>query len=72
MSPAVFDYRGELDERDRRTKVMLYVAVDDLEAVERALDGVPVVVPRRTTFYGATETGVREPGGNVVVFSQYA
>lgn len=60
-----------LEERDRRTSVVLYVDTDDLEAVERALEGETIVVPRRTTFYGAKETGYREPGGNVVVFAQH-
>jgi hypothetical protein len=31
-----------------------------------------VVVPRRQTFYGADEIGVREPGGNVVLLAQPA
>ncbi|HSL71927.1 MAG TPA: hypothetical protein VK864_16885, partial [Longimicrobiales bacterium] len=51
---------------------MLYLEVDDLDAVQEALRGVPPVVPRRTTFYGAQELIVREPGGNSVAFAQYA
>ena len=51
-------------------RTVLYIEVDDLDAVERAVQGVEVVQPRRTTFYGATEIAVREPGGNVVVFAQ--
>ncbi|MBI4539165.1 MAG: VOC family protein [Gemmatimonadetes bacterium] len=51
---------------------MLYIEVDDLDAVERALKGVPLIVPRRTTFYGAQEMIVREPAGNVVAFAQFA
>jgi uncharacterized glyoxalase superfamily protein PhnB len=51
-------------------RTVLFIEVDDLDAVERALDGVEIVQPRRTTFYGMTEIGVREPGGNVVVFAQ--
>lgn len=47
----------------------LFVEVSDIDAVERAVRGVDLVVPRRTTFYGMTEVGVREPGGNVVVFA---
>jgi uncharacterized glyoxalase superfamily protein PhnB len=48
----------------------LYIEVSDIEAVERAVQGVEIVVPRRQTFYGADEIGVREPGGNVVMFAQ--
>jgi len=49
----------------------LYIEVADVAAVERAVKGVEVVVPRRKTFYGADEIGVREPGGNAVIFSQH-
>jgi uncharacterized glyoxalase superfamily protein PhnB len=49
----------------------LFIQVDDLDAIERALDGVEPVVPRRTTFYGADEIIVREPAGNVVTFASF-
>lgn len=49
----------------------LYLEVDDLDAVVPKLAGAPVIVSRRKTFYGADELGVREPGGNVVLFSQH-
>jgi catechol 2,3-dioxygenase-like lactoylglutathione lyase family enzyme len=61
-----------LGERDRHTSICLYLSVDDIDAVEAALGGLPRVQERRTTFYGATEIGVREPSGNVVVFAQHA
>ncbi len=48
----------------------LFIEVADVAAVARAVDGMPVVVPRRTTFYGMDEIGVREPGGHVVMFAQ--
>ncbi|MBI3569117.1 MAG: hypothetical protein HY084_13045 [Gemmatimonadetes bacterium] len=47
----------------------LYVEVADLDATLRAVDGSPVVVPRRTTPYGMTECGVKDPGGHVIVFA---
>ena len=50
--------------------VGLFITVDDLDAVERALDGAPVVKPRHQTFYGSSEIYVREPGGNTVGFAQ--
>jgi len=50
----------------------LFIEVDDLDAVEQALRGVPPVVPRRKTFYGADELIVREPCGNVVTFAMFA
>ncbi len=50
----------------------MYLEVTDIDDVERRLMGWDVVVPRRTTFYGATEIGVREPAGNLIVFAQHA
>ena len=50
----------------------LYLEVADLDAVVACLGGAPVVVPRRKTFYGAEEFGVREPAGNVVTFAKQA
>lgn len=50
----------------------LFIEVDDIDAVQNALQGVEVAVPRRTTFYGADELFVREPGGNIVGFAEMA
>ena len=49
----------------------LYIDVADVAAVERAVKGAEVVVPRRKTFYGADEIGVREPAGNAVIIGQH-
>lgn len=49
---------------------LLFIEVDDIDAVEAALEGADIVSPRRTTFYGATEVAVREPGGNIVIFAE--
>lgn len=51
--------------------ITLFITVDDLDAVERAAAGAPVVSPRHQTFYGSTELYVREPGGNTVGFAQF-
>jgi catechol 2,3-dioxygenase-like lactoylglutathione lyase family enzyme len=51
---------------------VLFAEVDDLDAIESALEGVERVVPRRTTFYGSQEVWVREPAGNLVGFAQFA
>ena len=53
-------------------KSYLYIEVGDLDAIARALDGAEVVMPRRTTFYGAEEIGYREPGGHFVTFARFA
>jgi uncharacterized glyoxalase superfamily protein PhnB len=50
--------------------IALFCTVDDLDAVERAMEGAPVEKARHDTFYGSSELYVREPGGNVVGFAQ--
>lgn len=52
--------------------VSLFITVEDLDTVEKALEGVPVVKPRHQTFYGSTEIYVKEPGGNTVGFAQFS
>ena len=49
--------------------IALFLEVDDLTAVERAMAGVPVVQARHETFYGTAELYVREPDGTTVGFS---
>ena len=51
--------------------IALFLIVDDLDAVERAVAGTPIVKARHKTFYGSTEIYVREPGGNIVGFAQF-
>ena len=51
--------------------IALFITVEDLDQVERAVSGAPVVKPRHKTFYGSTELYVREPGGNIVGFAQF-
>ena len=50
---------------------VLYLAVDDLEPIRTALAGYPLVVPERTTFYGAREIIVRDPAGNGICFGAH-
>ena len=50
---------------------VLYVEIEDLSAIEKAVAEYELLVPRRKTFYGAEEIFVREPGGNVVGFAQF-
>ena len=48
----------------------LFIEVGNIDEVERALNGIAHVIPRRRTFYGMDEVVVRDPGGYVVVFAQ--
>jgi uncharacterized glyoxalase superfamily protein PhnB len=52
--------------------IVLFLKVDDLDAVAQAVAGAPIVKPRHQTFYGSWELYVREPGGNTVGFAQFA
>jgi uncharacterized glyoxalase superfamily protein PhnB len=51
-----------------RPAACLYIEVSDFDDLLKRLGTAPVVVPVRTTFYGMKEIGVREPGGNIVLF----
>ena len=67
----VADQPGLAKELDGRS-IILFITVEDLDEVERAVAGSPVVKARHKTFYGSTEIYVREPGGHVVGFGQMA
>lgn len=50
---------------------ILFIEVEALDPIVAALKNAPVVVPRRTAFYGADEIFVREPGGNIIGFAAF-
>ena len=50
---------------------LVFIEVDEIDAVIDALDGAPVLVERHSTFYGADEITYTEPGGNLVTFAQF-
>lgn len=50
----------------------LFIEVDDLAAAESKLpDGTDVIVHQRKTFYGSTETILRDASGNVITLAQF-
>ena len=53
----------------RGHSVSLFIEVQDLDQVDRALAGIPRVVERHITFYGMDEFTVREPAGSLVTFA---
>jgi uncharacterized glyoxalase superfamily protein PhnB len=55
----------------RKGPTFLYVEVDDLEETISAIKGAEVVIPVRTTFYGANEIGVKDPAGHFITFAQF-
>lgn len=66
------DEAGILDGAVKLGAAGLFIEVDDLEAVmEKLPRGADILATRRKTFYGSTETIVRDPAGNVVTFAQF-
>jgi len=51
-------------------RTFLYIEVDKLDEVITALQGINLVLPLRTTFYGAREIGIKDPAGHMLVFAE--
>jgi uncharacterized glyoxalase superfamily protein PhnB len=51
-------------------RTFLYIEVDKLQTIMDAMKNADVVIPLRTTFYGAKEIGVKDPAGHVIVFAE--
>jgi hypothetical protein len=71
MYQSVASARKDVPALGAPSSTNLYIEVSALEPILQQLQGAPVVVPRRTAFYGADEIFVREPGGNVVGFAAH-
>jgi len=56
----------------RKGPAFLYIEVENLDAVKSAIRGAEVVIPERTTFYGAREIGIKDPAGHYLTFAQFA
>ncbi len=65
------DAAGVAAEDLRGHSTALFITVNSLDDVEKAMAGAPLVKPRHKTFYGSLEMYVREPGGNTVGFAQF-
>lgn len=51
----------------------VFIEVDDLDALKAQIpDGTEVIAASRKTFYGSTETIIRDAAGNVITFAQFA
>ena len=48
---------------------VLFIEVDDFADARKRLEGYPIVMPERLTFYGMREIGVSEPNGHTVIFA---
>ncbi len=58
-------------EAARKGPTFLYVEVENLNEIIRAIKGAEVVAPVRETFYGTREISVKDPGGHIVTFAQF-
>jgi catechol 2,3-dioxygenase-like lactoylglutathione lyase family enzyme len=47
----------------------LFIEVEDFADTLKRLEGYPIAMPERMTFYGMREIGVREPGGHIAIFA---
>jgi len=47
----------------------LFIEVADFADALKRLEGYPITLTERTTFYGMREIGVFEPGGHAVIFA---
>ena len=56
--------------RPQGTSVGIFIEVSDIDDIETRIEGLPIALPRRKTFYGMEEIGVTEGGGHMVVFAQ--
>ena len=56
----------------RKGPTFLYVEVDNLDETINAVKGTEVVMPKRKTFYGSTEIGIKDPSGHFVTFAEFA
>jgi uncharacterized glyoxalase superfamily protein PhnB len=62
---------GTISQMVRKGPTFLYVEVDNLEEPINAVKGAEVVMPKRTTFYGSTEIGIKDPAGHFVTFAEF-
>ena len=56
----------------RKGPTYLYLEVDSLDAVLRAMKDVSKVMPERTAFYGMREFAVQDPSGHFITFAEQA
>jgi len=66
------DVGATISDAIRKGPTFLYVEVDNLDETINAVKGAEVVVPKRKTFYGSTEIGVKDPAGHFVTFAEFA
>ena len=56
----------------RKGPTFLYVEIDNLDETMKAIKDAEIYMPKRQTFYGSTEIGVKDPAGHLVTFAEFA
>jgi len=51
------------------SSAFLFIEESDFDGVLKMVEGLEVIVPVRTTFYGMKEIGVKDPSGNLLCFA---
>ena len=62
---------GTISQMVRKGPTFLYIEVDNLEETINAVEGAEIVMPKRKTFYGSTEIGIKDPAGHFVTFAEF-
>jgi uncharacterized glyoxalase superfamily protein PhnB len=62
---------GAISQAVRKGPTFLYLEVDNLDETIAAVKDAEVVMPKRTTFYGSTEIGIKDPAGHFLTFAQF-
>jgi uncharacterized glyoxalase superfamily protein PhnB len=57
-------------EAAKKGPTFLYVDVTELNDALGAAGNAEIVMPVRSTFYGAKEFGIRDPAGHYIIFAQ--
>lgn len=65
------DVGTTISQQVRKGPTFLYVEVDNLDETINAVKGTEVVMPKRKTFYGSTEIGIKDPAGHYVTFAEF-
>lgn len=70
MYQSVASLGSDLQVNPSKGNSVVFLKLDNLDAVESLLDKAAIALPRRKTFYGTVEVWAREPGGNLIGFAQ--
>ena len=53
-----------------RSPSVLFIEVENLEAIRKKVEGLDILVRHRETSYGSKELWMKEPGGHIIGFAE--